>query len=138
MSEGTYTFAFKADDHVQFKDGRNTRRAVVISQEPAADDLPNGYVVMFKIKETGQIRLARWAASDLQAAEAQSFAFKLKDVVTVVGADGERGQTGTVFDRAPMSKDNLDPSYAVLFKDENGRTDLAWWSESILTTVAVA
>ena len=68
MAEGKTVFEFKEGDRVQFKDGRNVRQGFVVSREYADNEHPAGYTIMFKMKETNQNRLVRWAAGDLAAA----------------------------------------------------------------------
>lgn len=128
MADGTTAFAFNVGDAVQFKDGKNTRRGFVQAQEPAEGDYPNGYSILFKVRETGQNRLVRWAASDVQAAAPEKCAFAEGEKVQV-----EDGPTGKIFEVLPSGEDRLEPQYAVTFKDENGRSAMAWWGESALT-----
>jgi hypothetical protein len=139
MAEGTSTFAHKEGDRIQFKDGRdratgkdNMRVGFVMSREAAEGDYPNGYMISFKMKETGQNRLVRWAASDVLPADPEQFSFKVGAAVQVLDSK----ITGKVFEVAPSTHDQLEPSYAVMFKDENGQSALAWWSESALTAAS--
>ena len=133
MTDGATRFAYNVDDRVEFKDGRNIRTAFVVTQEPATDDYPKGYMIRFFMPEVenGRIMLARWAESDMKAAGPQAFQFKKDDNVKVDLDDGD-GQVGVVLDRRAPDKENLTPSYAVLMSTPDGRTDLAWWDEYML------
>ncbi len=131
------SFAFKIDDRVQFRDGRNTRVGFVVEQHAADDDRPAGYSIAFKIKETNQNRIARIAASDVVAGKADAFAFKIGDEVVVIDGNGDKGQAGKVVDRVGLSPNQrLEPEYGVSFKTNDGRSDLAWWGENMLAAVA--
>lgn len=130
------SFAFKVDDRVQFRDGRNTRTGFVVERHEADDDRPAGYSIRFKIIETNQNRLARIAASDVVAGKADVFAFDIGDAVTVVDGNGDKGQSGKIVERLGLSPDRLEPQYGLLFKTKDGRSDMAWWGESILAATA--
>lgn len=132
MTEGLTMF--DVGSRVEFEDGSNKRIGFVLSQEPASGTYPDGCSVLFKIRETGQIRLSRIALSDLKESKANAYAFKVHDPVTVVAPQGGAPITGKVFERAAMDQDTFEPSYAVVFKDESGRTALSWWPESALAT----
>lgn len=130
------SFAFKVDDRVQFRDGRNTRTGFVVERHEADDDRPAGYSIRFKIIETNQNRIARIAASDVVAGKADVFAFDIGDAVTVVDGNGDKGQSGKIVERLGLSPDRLEPQYGLLFKTKDGRSDMAWWGESILAATA--
>lgn len=130
------SFAFKVDDRVQLRDGRNTRTGFVVERHEADDDRPAGYSIRFKIIETNQNRLARIAASDVVAGKADVFAFDIGDAVTVVDGNGDKGQSGKIVERLGLSPDRLEPQYGLLFKTKDGRSDMAWWGESILAATA--
>lgn len=127
---GASAFTFKVDDMVQFKDGRNVRVGFVKSlEEPNEEHSLPGYQILFRMNETGQNRLAWWPASDVQAATAPAAVYKVGDAVSF---DMENGQAGKIVEVAPMNAGELENQYAVSFKGTNGRTDLAWWPESVL------
>lgn len=136
MAKQPTAFNFKINDRVQFRDGRSTRVGFVVERHEADDDRPAGYSIRFKIKETNQNRLSRIAASDVVAGKADEFAFAIGDNVTVVDHNGDAGQSGKVVERLGMSPDRLEPQYGLLFITKDGRSDMAWWGESILAATA--
>lgn len=130
MTEGTAMF--EVGTRVEFEDGDNKRVGFVLTQEPADDTHPDGCSVLFKIMETGQTRLSRIALTDLKESKVNRYVFAPHDQVTVTTSDNGKPIAGKIFERAPMDQDTFEPSYAVLFKDDFGRTALSWWPESTL------
>ena len=127
-------FKFKEGDAIQLKDGRHVRRAFIVNRLEKDDQYPQGYDITYKMVETNQNRLTRWAESDMTPAEAEKFKYKVGDSVTVIDDAGDEGITGKVIEVRESSINTLEPQYAVTFKSvTTGQTDLAWWGEHILS-----